>query len=287
MSFFLAVVEFCLTVQSVEAKQIKFCPKALTSFMDRGGPDKEDILNNYGYFKTKIPFAYIRLTKKTQPETVLWDEYLNEDGCTDHVELENNTDYEVVMQARLGTDNGRTIHLPKDGDQECGYWCERPYFEWADTFRIRDNIETLRGDTWNGWEPSYSGPRIQLMLIAGLMLARYDDLAYPANTKTIIKIDGQSDCGHPYGGVSNYGTQGQICSTSTNTDRKNRHVATDASYYKFATAHELGHRIQFANNVGGASDIYSFKLDTDDNTWKDDTRIPNNSDNNTSMQSYR
>ena len=276
-SIALATIFFTATIGShAIAKNQKFCAYLDAEFIDGGGNGKEDYFNSQAIAAYPARYAYLTLTKvgDTSP---MWDDYLDGEGCTEMRNFEASTEYEAELVARVSKEGNRTISIPRDGDDGCGYWCETRDYEIPGSFVTRSTLESALGDQMK-WNPGIKDPKTNLLLLAGWLLYRSDDLGYPANTGTVIKTDGQNDCDQgAWGGAFNW-NDGEICVNSTITNPNNRHAMTAGAYFKFVVGHELGHRVQYANGksrpVGGN---YAGYISGD--RWVHDMNAPANMNN--------
>jgi hypothetical protein len=272
-----------LTSGRASAKTMSFCVNVTAEFVDAGGSGKEGYFNNPGLNTYWARLAYLRLTELSNPARTVWDGYLDREGCTAPIEMVAGAEYSAGLQTRAATSGNRAIHIPQDGSQgSCtdAYWCETPYFELTTTFVADPDLESTEGSTYI-WDSGFTGPRINLLVLAGRLLYRADEVAYPANATTIIKVDGQGICdGGGMGGVYNTwaddGTGGgHVCAESTVTDPANRHAMTSGAYYKFVIGHEPGHRVQYGHFIGPTSDDYAGGP-TATGGWRDDLNHPAN-----------
>ena len=265
----------------VRAESMKICFKISAEFVDGGGSGKEDYF--YHTSKEFYEARYTHIVVKKEGDDIddaLWNDFLDGDGCTGMMALDPATDYDVTWYTRVGTTQGRTIEIPKDGDVGCGYWCpdQENYYEYADLLRTPDSFGTLTDDVML-WDIEWESPRANLVVLGGWLMHRADELFFPANTSIVIKIDGDPErCDMAgLGGVYTRPSGDNICATSTNNGESDRHTMTDSAYYKFAVAHELGHGVQYSRGVASPDprNQYSGSADEDGN-WVDDTSLAPN-----------
>ncbi len=237
-----------LIAPSVYAKTMSFCVRVNAEFVDSGGENKEHYFNMPGKQSYMASYAYLTL-KKVGVTEPLYEGYLDQYGCITYpVNLVANAVYRVELETHVGDGQNRRVYIPQDGSLgHCvdPYWCEYPPFVFTSNFYTDENLETTQDDTYVYTFDEIS-PRMNLLVLSGFLLSRAEELGYPPNTKTIIKIDGQGNC-YNAGMGGSYSLTGQlagnICAASMNNGPENPKAMSDGAYFKFVIGHEFGHRV--------------------------------------------
>ncbi len=210
--------------------EIKFCMNWLAGYVDADfGEDYLVIPSWWSWLSKHVPASYARVRVVHEDGTHIWDDYLDEDGCTPYLDVGSFTEYTLEMWTDMEKDSGTTSPkkitvLQQAADVwEDEEWAEILYFGVQTSALVDGSQYTVELKPWFGSRATNVAP------VAALVLRHSGKMAYLDGMETYIstKLDGDLGCTGTY----YTGYAGHVC------------VVFDRPYWKYVIAHEIGHRV--------------------------------------------
>ncbi len=231
--------------------QIRFCTTWNTKFADTGfGEDHLDgPIGEYVDYKAR--YARTRLWRKDRNWAVVWNDYLDSEGCTPYFTAKTNTSYRVEQGTYMRTTNlfNHTYYaaalLDWDGSED--EWPTFPIFIegsvfWTNTYYKTASFSFPGYNTIN-INPSPQNSQTNAAAVLGQIFKRvltYGMAMGERNTWLSFDLNkSPSRCGSSTGG-GGYSGNGRICLNDEGNG--------GASVWKHILAHEFGHRQEDAAN---------------------------------------
>ncbi len=227
----------CLGAESAEAvTTMKWCTHWKGGYVDGGfGEDMGNSTATYNWPAKYAPYQ-LKIINEDKTEDLVWFGNLDASGCTPPLLLLPYTKFKFRQRTVINGPSGRKVWVQPNGDD---VW--RDGAVWVNSYYTTTYIIPNHAYT-HTFRPSWHSPETRAISVATRMMHKASALAYPTNSVTRIRTDGENT---PHGGCgwTRINSNGDCCiNSSFQWDPQGSGTIVDHSKYKWVIGHELGHR---------------------------------------------